>query len=109
MTLSLVPAPAPSSCQVCGCTEARGCPSGCAWADDSQTMCTACASVACHAGLAVLYLVKQYGTRKALDSGGLSVYLAGAAEGFGELAQRLDRRLVASAPLLYDGSGRPVR
>lgn len=29
-------------CRDCGCTEDRACPGGCAWADISQTLCTAC-------------------------------------------------------------------
>jgi hypothetical protein len=34
--------PRPGVCRGCGCTEARACVGGCAWADDSQTLCTTC-------------------------------------------------------------------
>lgn len=29
-------------CRECGCTEDFACPQGCAWADDTKTLCTAC-------------------------------------------------------------------
>lgn len=29
-------------CQVCGCTETRPCPGGCAWANADQNLCTCC-------------------------------------------------------------------
>lgn len=29
-------------CRVCGCTESTPCPEGCAWMDESKTLCTAC-------------------------------------------------------------------
>ena len=32
------------TCQYCGCTEEAGCTVGCAWTDDTQTLCTACLS-----------------------------------------------------------------
>lgn len=31
------------TCRACGCTENAACPEGCAWADDSHTICTSCA------------------------------------------------------------------
>jgi hypothetical protein len=30
-------------CRKCGCTDARACEGGCAWADETQTLCTRCA------------------------------------------------------------------
>jgi len=33
-------------CRECGCTEDAACPEGCAWADGTQTLCTACAGAA---------------------------------------------------------------
>lgn len=30
-------------CRLCGCTEDRACPGGCAWANDDRDLCTACA------------------------------------------------------------------
>ncbi len=30
-------------CRKCGCTDAHGCPEGCAWTDDTETLCTSCA------------------------------------------------------------------
>lgn len=30
-------------CQICGCTEFRGCVPPCGWANRSHTLCTACA------------------------------------------------------------------
>jgi hypothetical protein len=33
---------APGTCVYCGCTETTPCEGGCAWADDSQTLCTVC-------------------------------------------------------------------
>jgi len=35
--------PIPGVCQVCGCTEYNPCPGGCAWTDETRTLCTACA------------------------------------------------------------------
>lgn len=35
--------PVPGVCRVCGCTDARACPGGCAWADAAHTLCTSCA------------------------------------------------------------------
>lgn len=32
----------PGTCKVCGCTETTPCEDGCAWADSSRTVCTAC-------------------------------------------------------------------
>lgn len=36
----------PGTCCVCGCTEKRACPGGCAWADDTLMLCTRCAAAA---------------------------------------------------------------
>lgn len=33
----------PGTCCVCGCTESAACDGGCAWADDTRTICTTCA------------------------------------------------------------------
>ncbi len=33
----------PGTCSKCGCTDDNACEGGCAWADDEQTLCTACA------------------------------------------------------------------
>jgi hypothetical protein len=33
------------SCRFCGCTEEAACPGGCAWTDDSQTLCSQCLTV----------------------------------------------------------------
>jgi hypothetical protein len=33
----------PGVCRKCGCTESRACDDGCAWADDTKTICTSCA------------------------------------------------------------------
>jgi hypothetical protein len=30
------------TCRVCGCTEFEACPGGCAWADETHTLCTNC-------------------------------------------------------------------
>lgn len=35
-------APKKGVCRVCGCTEATPCPGGCAWTDETQTLCTKC-------------------------------------------------------------------
>jgi len=35
-------APIKGTCRVCGCTEERACPGGCAWADATETLCTRC-------------------------------------------------------------------
>jgi hypothetical protein len=35
--------PIPGICNVCGCTEARACERGCAWANAARTLCTRCA------------------------------------------------------------------
>lgn len=29
-------------CRVCGCTESTPCPGGCAWTDETETLCTTC-------------------------------------------------------------------
>ena len=29
-------------CRKCGCTDERACPQGCAWTDETHTLCTAC-------------------------------------------------------------------
>ena len=29
-------------CEVCGCTDARGCPGGCWWVDNHHTLCSVC-------------------------------------------------------------------
>lgn len=35
--------PKPGTCRKCGCTNERACPgTGCAWANDERTLCTAC-------------------------------------------------------------------
>lgn len=31
--------PAPGRCRICGCTMLHACPSGCWWADDTETLC----------------------------------------------------------------------
>lgn len=31
------------TCRICGCTEDRACPGGCAWVDETETLCTRCA------------------------------------------------------------------
>ena len=31
------------TCRICGCTDARGCATGCAWADWAHTICSRCA------------------------------------------------------------------
>lgn len=31
--------PTPGRCRICGCTMERACPSGCWWADDTETLC----------------------------------------------------------------------
>jgi hypothetical protein len=36
-------------CRECGCTEAKACAGGCAWADTTQTLCTTCAAKDRHA------------------------------------------------------------
>jgi hypothetical protein len=33
----------PGRCRVCGCTDDNACRGGCAWADDTHTLCTRCA------------------------------------------------------------------
>lgn len=35
--------PTAGVCRKCGCTEDSACPGGCAWADKTKTLCTACA------------------------------------------------------------------
>jgi hypothetical protein len=30
-------------CRICGCTDDRGCPAGCCWADTQCTLCSVCA------------------------------------------------------------------
>lgn len=30
-------------CQLCGCTDAKACPGGCAWVDPAHTVCSVCA------------------------------------------------------------------
>lgn len=35
-------APTRGKCRLCGCVESRACPDGCSWADDTETLCTAC-------------------------------------------------------------------
>jgi len=34
--------PTPGVCRKCGCTETTPCPGGCAWADETKTLCTTC-------------------------------------------------------------------
>jgi hypothetical protein len=34
----------PGTCKICGCTDLTACPDGCAWTDDTRTLCTACAA-----------------------------------------------------------------
>lgn len=36
----------PGTCKHCGCTEQCACDNGCAWVDESQTLCTACLHLA---------------------------------------------------------------
>lgn len=33
----------PGTCRVCGCTDDAACPDGCAWANQTHTLCTSCA------------------------------------------------------------------
>lgn len=35
--------PQPGRCRVCGCTDDAACSGGCAWADETRTLCTRCA------------------------------------------------------------------
>lgn len=35
--------PASGQCEVCGCTEDRGCEGGCIWANATATLCSQCA------------------------------------------------------------------
>jgi hypothetical protein len=44
----------PGVCRYCGCTEARACPEGCEWADEDQTICTACQELALELGFSAL-------------------------------------------------------
>jgi hypothetical protein len=30
------------ACRICGCTQERACPQGCAWVRDEHLLCTAC-------------------------------------------------------------------
>ncbi len=32
----------PGICRFCGCVESKACAGGCAWTDDTETLCTAC-------------------------------------------------------------------
>ena len=32
----------PGCCRHCGCTDRFGCPGGCAWVNDEQTLCSRC-------------------------------------------------------------------
>ena len=34
----------PGTCKFCGCTDAQACAGGCAWIDESRTICTRCDS-----------------------------------------------------------------
>jgi hypothetical protein len=34
------------TCRFCGCTESTPCAGGCAWVDDTQTLCTVCSDAA---------------------------------------------------------------
>ena len=45
LDLDLFPNP-PRVCRACGCTDAKGCEVGCAWAEDFYNICTRCASTA---------------------------------------------------------------
>ncbi len=36
----------PGTCRQCGCSEEAACEGGCAWADETETLCTACAPAA---------------------------------------------------------------
>lgn len=38
--------PATLQCEVCGCSQARPCPAGCAWANYDPPLCSVCAQVA---------------------------------------------------------------
>ena len=42
------------TCRYCGCTEEHACPDGCAWADDTLTICTTCEELALELGFAAL-------------------------------------------------------
>ncbi len=35
----------PGTCWICGCTQDRACPGGCAWANLQRTVCTSCSIV----------------------------------------------------------------
>lgn len=41
----VIPPGIAGTCRVCGCTDARACPEGCAWADGTETLCTSCVAV----------------------------------------------------------------
>ena len=43
-------------CVVCGCTDARACPGGCAWANSTHTLCSRCASLLIRLATALLWL-----------------------------------------------------
>ncbi len=44
----------PGTCRYCNCTDERGCPDGCAWADDTHAVCTSCAELALEMGYSAL-------------------------------------------------------
>jgi hypothetical protein len=44
----------PGTCRYCGCTEEQACPEGCAWADDTLTVCTTCQEIALEMGYSAL-------------------------------------------------------
>jgi ferredoxin len=44
----------PGVCRYCGCTEAEACPEGCGWADEDETICTACQDLALELGFSAL-------------------------------------------------------
>jgi len=48
----------PGVCRICRCTEMAACPSGCAWASKTQTLCSACCAfseITRREAVAVLY------------------------------------------------------
>ena len=47
-------------CMVCGCTDMRGCPTGCWWADAYHTLCSRCAR---NMAVLALALIKKGTTR----------------------------------------------
>lgn len=60
-------------CFVCGCSFSDPCPNGCAWADPTQTLCTACVSVnPHHPDAPIPYRITELGRRTLLQKGAVS-------------------------------------